>query len=137
MAISPNQLDVNIPITHGSVIAPYDPYSSGFDPNALTISGHSMLGSTFIGPEEFIKGEMVHAQVVVKDFQIAGMMMDPDNFKQEMKIKLALEIAEKLLENKLVEFTKQEDLHTNETTFRARAYLVRDDKVRVLRKELK
>jgi hypothetical protein len=136
MAISPNQLDVNIPVIHGSVGSPYDPYSSGFDPNALTISGHSMLGS-FIDPEDFIKGEMVTAQEVVSALQITEMMMDADNFKQEMKKKLALKIAEKLLENKLVEFTKQEDLHTDEITFRVRAYLVRDDKVRTLRKELK
>jgi hypothetical protein len=65
------------------------------------------------------------------------MMMDPDNFKQEMKKQLAHEIAEHLLNNKLVEFTKQEDLHTNEITFRARAYLVKDDKVRILRKTFK
>jgi hypothetical protein len=130
MTISPNQFDSTVPIN------PYDPYTSLLDSNqnSLTISG---LNTTFLGSEEFIKGEMVHAQVVVKDFEITQMMIDPDNFKQEMKIKLALEIAEKLLENKLVEFTKQEDLHTQETTFRARAYLVKDDKVRILRKELK
>jgi len=126
MAISPNQF--NLPydpndITITGITVPHDPYSG------LTIQ------DTSFGPvEDFIQGEMVTSQVVVKDSEVVQMMIDPDNFKQEMKIKLALEIAEKLLENKLVEFTKQENLNTNEITFRARAYLVKDDKVRTLRK---
>jgi len=130
MSISPNQLNTTV---SGN---PYDPYIQPFDPNAISITSQNLIGS-WMEPEDFIQGEMVHAQVVVKDFQIAGMMMDPDNFKQEMKKQLAHEIAEHLLNNKLVEFTRQEDLHTNETTFRARAYLVKDDKVRTLRKVLK
>jgi hypothetical protein len=132
MAISPNQFNAfdpnDVTITGISLpTTPYDSYNGinlPYDTNSLSISH----------VEDFIQGEMVTVQNVVKDFQIAGMMMDPDNFKQEMKIKLALEIAEKLLENKLVEFTKQENLNTNEITFRARAYLVKDDKVRTLRK---
>jgi hypothetical protein len=131
MTISSSQYDLTV----GSpTVAPYDP----LDPyNQLTISGvngPTTLNSVFIGQEEFIKGEMVTVQNVVKDFEITQMMIDADNFKQEMKKKLAHQIAEKLLENKLVEFTKQENLNTNEITFRARAYLVKDDKVRTLRK---
>jgi hypothetical protein len=122
----PNSLSITSNYPHDS----YGGITLPYDPNSFTIGP--------IGPvEDFIQGEMIHAQVVVKDFQIAGMMMDPDNFKQKMKKQLAHEIAEHLLNNKLVEFTKQEDLHTNETTFRARAYLVKDDKVRILRKTFK
>jgi hypothetical protein len=116
-------------------VDPFDPYNG----QQLTITGlnNGFISSSVLGPEEFIKGQMVNAQVVVKDFEITQMNLDPDQFKQTMKKRLVEMIAEKLLNEKLVEFTKQEDLHTNETTFRARAYLVQDDKVRILRKELK
>jgi hypothetical protein len=112
----------------------------GSDPyNQLTISGlnSNMVHSIYLDQDEFIEGQMIQAQVIVKDFEITQMHMDPDSFKRTMKKRLAEMIAEKLLDDKLVEFTKQEDLHTNETTFRARAYLVQDDHVRVLRKTLK
>jgi len=123
----PNSISVTHAYPHdpyGGITLPYDPHGS------LT------LGS--IGPvEDFIHGEMINAQVIVKDFELTEMNMDPDNFKQTMKKRLVEIIAEHLLNNKLVEFTKQEDLNTNETTFRARAYLVKDDKVRILRKTFK
>jgi len=128
MSISPNQFDPNsLSITSAYPHDPYGGITLPYDPNSLT------LGSL----DEFIKGEMVHAQVVVKDFELTQMDLDPDNFKQTMKKRLAEIIADKLLSDKLIEFTKQEDLHTNETTFRARAYLVKDDKVRILRKTFK
>lgn len=130
MKISSNQLNTTVLNQH------HDPYIQPFDPNALSITAHGPFGS-WTENEDFIQGEMVTVQEVVSALRVAEMFMDSDNFKQEIKKKLANQIAEKLLENKLVEFTKQEYLHTNETTFRARAYLVKDDKVRVLRKELK
>jgi hypothetical protein len=130
MAISPNQLNTTV---SGN---PYDPYIQPFDPNAISITSQNLIGS-WMEPEDFVQGEMLNSQIVVSDSEMIQMMTDPDNFKQTMKKRLAEIIAEKLLENKLVEFTKQEDLHTNETVFRARAYLVKDDKVRTLRKVLK
>jgi hypothetical protein len=128
---TPNQFDPNsLSITSNYPHDPYGGITLPYDPNSFTLGS---IGTV----EDFIQGEMINAQVIVKDFEITEMMMDPDNFKQTMKKRLVEIIAEKLLSNKLVEFTKQEDLHTNETTFRARAHLVKDDKVRILRKTFK
>jgi hypothetical protein len=123
--------------TSRAYMGPVDPFDP-FNGQQLTISGiqsYPILGS--YEPQELVKGEMITAQMVVSDFEITKMNIDEDQFRNEMKKKLVHDLAEQLLRNKLVEFTKQENLHSGETVFRARAFLTPDSQVRLLRKEIK
>jgi hypothetical protein len=134
MAITSKQTDNSIVGTYMGPVDPFDPFN-GQQLTIQGISGYPTIGA--YDPQEFVKGEMITAQMKVTDLEITQMNIDEDQFKHEMKKKLAHELAEQLLRNKFVEFTKQENLHTGETIFRARAFLTPDDKVRILRKEIK
>lgn len=127
----------NDSLINRTYIGPTDPFDP-FNGQPLTISGAGLqiTASPFVD-QELVKGEMITAQMHVSDFEIAKMNIDEDQFRHEMKKKLAHELAEQMLKNKFVEFTKQENLQNGDTIFRARAFLTPDDKVRVLRKEVK
>lgn len=91
-------------------------------------------GGTISVFDEKVRGEMITTEIIVNGFDSTKMNLDEDMFKEEMKKRLARQLAELIIENKLVEFTKQENFNTCETTYRARAYLTPDNQVRILRK---
>lgn len=84
---------------------------------------------------ETVKGELLVIQQKV-DMTVIQQMND-DNFVRLMKKKMIEELAEQILKNKLAEFTKEENMQTGDILFRARVYLVPDDKVRIIRKNQK
>ena len=55
--------------------------------------------------------------------------------KSEIKKELVEKLVQKILQNKLVEYTMQEDLKNGLITYRARAFLTPDNQTRLLRKE--
>jgi len=56
-----------------------------------------------------------------------------DVWKQEVKKRLAMDLAEKMLEDGVIEFTQMQDSASVHKTIRARCYLVPDNQVRILR----
>jgi hypothetical protein len=114
------------------------------DPNDITITGislpHTITDTTYPNifedfnskPVESVKGEML---LVEKRFSPNEVIKSYDqSFVDGIKKQMVHELAEEILKNKYVEFTKQEDLKTSEVIYRARVYLTPDDQVRKLRK---
>jgi phosphoribosylformylglycinamidine (FGAM) synthase PurS component len=117
--------DIDITITGG-----HNPFHAYNDPYGQLTLGNISLPL----PEGHVQGEMILAEMNVSDFELTKMNLDHDSFKNEVKKQLANKIAEQLLNNKLIEFTKIEDIHTGNTKFKARAFLAPDDKVREIRR---
>jgi hypothetical protein len=105
--------------------------------NGGTIHSYPILGTNSFDFDETVRGEMITVQKVVGVHELEMIKLDEDMFNQQVKRELAFQLAEQILKNKFVEFTKQQDMHTNKITYRARAYLTPDNQVRMLRKELK
>jgi hypothetical protein len=117
-----------------SITGPYSPgISIGHDPFSAYPTASIDPFDTH-GVVASVTGQMLTEQIIISNLEVAQMNMDETSFKQEMKKRLCMALAEKMLENKLVEFTKQENLQSGEVTFRARAYLTPDSQVRLLRK---
>jgi hypothetical protein len=102
------------------------PVSNGGITGALTVGGGLHAG--------FVKGEMLLVEKQVDDAALRSIGLSDQEHKDIIKKELAMRIAEEILKNKMVEFTKVEDIHTGVVTFKARAYLVTDDKIREIRK---
>lgn len=101
-----------------------DPY--GNFANIPTIDINSIYGV------DTVRGELI---LVEKRFRPSEVIKSYDqSFVEGIKRELVNELVEKILQNKMVEFTKQEDLNTSEVIYRARAYLTPDDKVQMIRK---
>ena len=56
-----------------------------------------------------------------------------DVWKQVVKKRLAMDLAEKMLEDGVIEFTQMQDSASVHKTIRARCYLVPDNQVRLIR----
>jgi hypothetical protein len=78
-----------------------------------------------------IKGQLLTAEWSCSSY----IEKDPKYLKGPDDIKkiLATELALKMLQHNLVEFTKQYEAHTNMYVFRARCYLTPDKQVRLIR----
>jgi hypothetical protein len=81
---------------------------------------------------EYVRGEMITAQITANHIELISKNFE-DSFELHMKKDLAYKIAQEIIKNKLVEFTKQRDPNTDTIVYRARAYLTPDDKVRKIR----
>ena len=81
--------------------------------------------------EHPIQGQMFMVSFTASD----KLMFDTpeDIWKQEIKKRLAMDLAEKMLEEGVIEFTQTDNLHSGHKTIRARCYLVPDNQVRILR----
>lgn len=81
--------------------------------------------------EHPIQGQMFMVSFTASD----KFMFDTpvDVWKQEVKKRLAIDLAEKMLEEGVIEFTQIQDLAWGHKTIRARCYLVPDNQVRILR----
>lgn len=84
---------------------------------------------------EFIQGEMLVVQRKYNPNELEKSYSQ--SFVENLKKEMALELAERILQNKYVEFTKQEDLKSCEVVYRARAYVTPDDRIRKIRKSEK
>ena len=62
-------------------------------------------------------------------------MIDHIITENEIKQRLAHQIAEAIIQQKLVEFTKSEDILSGTALFRARAFVLPDNQVKTLRLE--
>ena len=78
-----------------------------------------------------IEGKMVCVKFTMStyEFETVSQHFHPD----DIKIKLCDMLAKELYHNANIEFTKETDLNTNNTIFRARIFVVPDTVVRLLR----
>ena len=81
--------------------------------------------------EHPIQGQMFMVSFTASD----KLMFDTpeDVWKQEVKKRLAMDLAEKMLEEGVIEFTQIQDPAWGHKTIRARCYLVPDNQVRILK----
>jgi len=81
--------------------------------------------------EHPIQGQMFMVSFTASD----KLMFDTpeDVWKQEVKKRLAMDLAEKMLEEGVIEFTQMQDSVWVHKTIKARCYLVPDNQVRILR----
>lgn len=116
------------PIYPNQVILPSmnshtDPYASI---NSIDI------GDIYIGSNETVKGQMI---LIEKKYSPSELIKSYDkSFVEGIKKQLVDELVQKIIDNRLVEFTKQEDLNTDEVTYRARMFVTPDDQIRIIRK---
>jgi len=80
--------------------------------------------------EYAIQGKMVVASCIITNSQTIGMTAD---VKDEIRTKLIHQIADYVLENKLVEFTQITDPVTLDLLVRARCFITPNDNVQILR----
>ena len=78
-----------------------------------------------------VGGKMLAVQRVAHD--AVQMNMSAAEYEHHIKVELAQDIAIALIENKLIEFTKENDLSRMQTIYRARVFCTPDETVRVLR----
>ena len=75
------------------------------------------------------QGQMVTANFVANAYQVQASVFSEEEIKKELISKLLYEMWNK----DCIEFTRQYDIESDQTIFRARIYAVYDDDVRILR----
>lgn len=81
--------------------------------------------------EYAIQGQMFMVSYEASEHQMA--LMEEDASKQRVKEDLAMDLANEMLEEGVIEFTQTDNLHSGHKTIRARCYLVPDNQVRLIR----
>ena len=81
--------------------------------------------------EYTIQGKMFIVSYEASEHQMVS--MGEDASKQRVKEDLAMALANKMLEEGVIEFTQTDNLHSGHKTIRARCYLVPDNQVRLIR----
>lgn len=94
-------------------------------------NNYNDYGVKITGKEFPVGGKMLAVQRVAHD--AVQMNMPPHEYEAHIKVELAQDIAMALIENKLIEFTKENDLSRMQTIYRARVFCTPDETVRVLR----
>jgi len=109
-------------ISNGGVLPGFSPYD---------LSGYPTVTSD---PASFetIKGEMLTVKMEISEWEFNNSMMIP---KPEIKKRLAVMLAEELLERKNVEFTYQKNHNNGNISVRVRCFVVPDDQVKLLREK--
>jgi len=138
--IDPSPLVLSDKIPSGITITPF---ASGVSPLSISNGGvlpgfspYDLSGYPTVVHDyafETIKGEMLTVKMEISEWEFNNSMIP----KPEIKKKLALMIAEELLERKNVEFTYQKNHNNGNISVRVRCYVVPDDQVKILRERNK
>lgn len=86
--------------------------------------------------DHLIQGKMLSVQHIIGMAETLAFDSE-DSFRQHVKRILAQQLAEKIIENKLAEFTFEKIATTQSTVVRARCFITPDSNVAILRKEKK
>lgn len=78
-----------------------------------------------------IKGELVHAFWEESTYKLAG--LNPIDKEIEIKKILMKKLVDEMMNKNHIEFTRQEDFLTHTMIFRARAFIVPNSSVQLLR----
>lgn len=88
------------------------------------------IHTSFDAMDYTIQGRMVICRMSIPDYTLTR--MDP-NFKDNIKMQMATQIATFMLDNKMIEYTQQRDMADMKTLIAARCFVTPDDTVRILR----
>lgn len=75
----------------------------------------------------------IQGKMIIASCQIGDLQLMTDDFKQHVRSNLIHQIADFILENKLVEFTQMKDPISFNTIVKARCYMTPDGNVRLIR----
>jgi hypothetical protein len=114
-------------------VDPYSPYTPWIG-NATGVNGAAWDPNNVV--EYVIKGEMIVVSYKIKEWDTLVKPVKPLD-KDDIKKILAGQVAEYILENKMVEFTQSKEPSTGDTIVRARCYLVPSSEVQIIREILK
>jgi hypothetical protein len=90
--------------------------------------------TTKIVADHLIQGKMLTAQHIIGMAETLH-FDNEESFRQHVKQILAQKLAEKIIEEKLAEFTIEKVYSTQSTVVRGRCFLTPDSNVRILRKD--
>ena len=117
-SITPNSSPLSI--SNGGVLPGFSPYDLSGYPTVV----HDPAFET-------IKGEMLTVKMEMSEWEFNNSMIP----KPEIKKRLAVMLAEELLQNKNVEFTYQKNHNNGNISVRVRCFVVPDDQVKLLREK--
>jgi len=83
-----------------------------------------------------IQGKLLVVNILTNDILRVASVSNHLHEK-EIKLELANYLAHRMLENNLLTFTKQPELSTGRTIYRAYGYMVPNDRVQLLREAIK
>jgi hypothetical protein len=98
-------------------------------PMGSVISASNISNTSWTQPEYAIQGKMLSVSMTVSDYEWSTRPQDP----MEIKLKLMNLLAEKMMADKHIEFTKVHDTFTGDQRFNARIFVVQDTQVRIIR----
>jgi len=101
-----------------------------------TIGTNGVTGASWMWQEPMRYEHPIQGQMFMVSFTASDKLMfdtPEDVWKQEVKKRLAMDLAEKMLEEGVIEFTQMQDSVWGHKTIKARCYLVPDNQVRLLR----
>lgn len=85
--------------------------------------------------EEYaIPGKMIRSTLIFNRFLLHNMA--DDDRVLAIKKQMAVQLAEKLISQKMIEFTYMNNVHDDNVTVNARVYVVPDDVVRIIRTKI-
>jgi ABC-type uncharacterized transport system ATPase subunit len=92
-------------------------------------------GTTTIQGGTKIQGKMIHVEKTysIDEIERLGLNTIPHAYHDRIKAELIELLMAKLIQNKCVEFTKQDIFMENSVKFRARVFVTPDDMIRILR----
>ena len=145
MSYVPSYIDPNASIVLSDKIPDAITITPGLSPLPLSISNNGSLPGfspydlsgyhnvTYDPAFETIKGEMLTVKMEITEWEFNNSVVP----KPEIKKRLAVMLAEELLQNKSTEFTYQKNHDTGNISVRARCFVVPDDQVKLLRERNK
>lgn len=102
--------------------------TTALDPYGQDTWGASAMATNTAYTDTAIKGKMLTVSHEFDDFAMSHMS------EEDIKSSMISMLVGEMVKSKMVEFTRQSDPLTFKITVRARAFVVPDDQVRILRK---
>lgn len=98
-------------------------------------SNISVNNTSSIIDKNVIRGSVIYVEQRVSSYEVSGnaALNTSVEFRDKIKENLMKQMLEHMLKNNYIEFTSQENMADQEVIYRARAYLVPDTQVRILR----
>ena len=117
-----------------------DPLTSG--PFTVSIGSSGGGGTGVIGAisaGDTVQGKMISVEKTysIDEIERLGLNTLPHAYHDRIKTELIELLMAKIIQNKCVEFTKQDNFLENSVKFRARVLVTPDDMVRFVRKNVK
>lgn len=120
----------------GVPLQPLPPHPSNFNTSILPQGSNIGINNTSsIIDKNVIRGSEIYVEQKVSMYEVSGNqgLNTIVEFRDKIKENLMKQMIEYMLNNNYIEFTSQENMADQQMIYRARAYLVPDDQVRVLR----